>query len=239
MATVPSGDTMRVDITCAPLITSCSKPTGTAMRIACFRCAGSNFRCSPRRSFSSGDCASRKYSIKSAVTARASAVPSAAPSTPRFAPGRWTPSTVLPGKIKSRLNTTSSAHIRMCSMLGTRMLPLDCSMPPARLQSCMAGSESANTRKYQEAFGQISGVPPSQWGSAPLAAAPISASSSEKPVATTKDCIMMLRAVFIRFAPMNCATSTVKPVAAAEHTPPSSHVLEDTSPMEAESAAPS
>ena len=39
-------------------------------------------------------------------------------------------------------------------------------------------------------------------------------------------------------APMQCATCTEKPMAAAEHSPPNSHVLVDIRPMDADAFAP-
>ena len=44
------------------------------------------------------------------------------------------------------MNTTFSTHIRILRMLGSRILPLHSSMPPAVNRICIRGSESAQTK---------------------------------------------------------------------------------------------
>ena len=54
----------------------------------------------------------------------------------------------------------------------------------------------------------------------------------------TSDCRSTRRAASKSLAPMKCATCTEKPIFAAEASPPISHPVVSTSPMEAEALAP-
>ena len=86
-----------------------------------------------------------------ATTRPAHAVPRAAPTTPKPAPGivmLWfSKVTWRVGKIRKKLNTTSSTHIRMLSMLGMRMLPLLRSIELATMSSMKNGTKSMNVPK--------------------------------------------------------------------------------------------
>ena len=81
----------------------------------------------------------------------AQADPKAAPSTPRPAPGMvtWCPHklTVRVGKIRKKLNTTSSRHISTLSRLGTRILPLHLSIALATKSIINRGTNSMNVPK--------------------------------------------------------------------------------------------
>ena len=90
-----------------------------------------------------------------ATTASDSAVPSAAPATPRSAPGSVRAPSCRVGKISRELNTTSSAHISTSNMLGVRMLPPASSRPTASRFSCTKGRDKAKIRKYADASGQM------------------------------------------------------------------------------------
>ena len=152
MANTPSGATMTVVMICAPQMTTCSTPIGRLMCRALRTVAhvGRKLPRSPAMR-SSPERATRYPSISPATTSSASAVPSAAPVTPSPAPGirRDTPShsTERVGKMRKKLNTTSSRHISTFSIPGTRILPLQRSMLPARKLSCSRGRERAKMRK--------------------------------------------------------------------------------------------
>ena len=81
----------------------------------------------------------------------ASTVPSAAPGTPRPAPGMWMarlPSVKsMPGKMSSALKTTSRTHAAMVSRLGVFMSPEHC-RPPAKTRfSAQSGIVMENQKK--------------------------------------------------------------------------------------------
>lgn len=80
--------------------------------------------------------------------------------------------------------------------------------------------------------------PPSHAGSEELMPAPSMASSRLKISVPASDCCRIMRAPFRSPAPILWATCTEKPVAAAVQSPQKSHVVVDTSPMEAEASAP-
>ena len=152
MAKTPSGATMTVVIICAPQMTMCSTPIGRPMCRA-LRTVPHVGRKLPRSPFSfrSLERAIRYHIINPATTASAAAVPNAAPVTPSPAPGmcrlRPNHSTSRVGKIRKKLNTTSSTHISTLSKPGTRILPLHRSMLPARKLSWSSGRERAKIRK--------------------------------------------------------------------------------------------
>ena len=152
IAKTPNGATMTVVIICAPQITRCSSPIGKPIWNAFFKVliCGRKRPCSPD-SLSSLERDQRYHSNIPATTASAAAVPNAAPSTPRPAPGivKETPATFhsRDGKIRKKLKTTSNTHIVTPSRLGTCILPLHRSMPPAKKFICMAGRKSEKIRK--------------------------------------------------------------------------------------------
>lgn len=152
IATMPSGATITVVMICAPQMAACSNPIGRAMRTALRNVSFRGTR-SPRSpdSFSRGDRRQRYHIIPPPVASSASTVPNAAPSTPRPAPGttklKSRISICRVGKIRKKLNTTSSRHISTFNRLGTRMFPLHRNIPPARKFSCRAGKKSENIRK--------------------------------------------------------------------------------------------
>ena len=80
--------------------------------------------------------------------------------------------------------------------------------------------------------------PPSQPGSIPLINTPSAANSRLKAMVADSDCRNTARAPCISPAPILCATCTENPVAAAAHNPQKSHVVVETSPMEADASAP-
>ena len=137
MEHTPSGATMVVIAICALHITPCSKPIGKPILTAFL--SVSAIDCLHPRSPASRRCDvpwRRYHNSQATTTVSASTVPRAAPSTPSPAPGRNTSNpataTVREGKISRTLNTTSRAHIATPAMLGTCILPLHRSMPPAR-----------------------------------------------------------------------------------------------------------
>ena len=153
MAVMPNGATMTVVMICAPQMTACSKPIGRLMRTAFFSVVRMGKWCVPCHSwiFSPDDRVKRCHDVRHAATHSANPVPRAAPSTPNPAPGSWRDSvpreSSRSGKMRKKLNTTSSAHISTPAVLGTRMLPLQRSMPPARKFSWRTGRKSENIRK--------------------------------------------------------------------------------------------
>ena len=54
---------------------------------------------------------------------------------------------LLVGKMRKKLNTTSSTHIRIFSKLGTRMLPLLRNIELATMSSMKNGTNSMNVPK--------------------------------------------------------------------------------------------
>ena len=152
MATMPSGATTTVVAICAPQMAMCSNPIGNEIRkdLRNVSRLGRKLPRSPTN-FSMGERRHRYHIIPPAVTSSANTVPNIAPFTPRPAPGavNTTPnhSTCLVGKIRKKLNTTSSKHIIIFSMAGTRIFPLQRNMPPARKFNCKAGRNSANILK--------------------------------------------------------------------------------------------
>lgn len=92
--------------------------------------------------------------------------------------------------------------------------------------------------KYSDESPHIEASPPSHTGSMSLIATPINASIRLNANVAIMDCLNTARAPCMSPAPIRCATCTEKPVAAAPHKPENSHVLVDTSPMEADASAP-
>ena len=86
MDTVPSGAITPVVTIWPPDITACSMATGMPSRTARFSCCGTKRSFSSRRRPSMGE-RSRHTHMMTATTTSASAVPSAAPATPKLAPG--------------------------------------------------------------------------------------------------------------------------------------------------------
>ncbi len=86
---------------------------------------------------------------------------------------------------------------------------------------------------------QISAPPPSHRGRTPLSPAPKRQSSRLKTKTARSPCRTIFLALFSSPAPIRWAICTVKPMLAAEQSPPISQVLEETSPIDAESFAPS
>ena len=82
-------------------------------------------------------------------------------------------------------------------------------------------------------------LPFSQVGKNGLIKHPASPTASPKMSIVIIDCLSTERASAGRPAPMRWATCTENPVVAALHTPAKSHIVVDTSPIEAESSAPS
>ena len=139
MANTPKGATITVVIICAPQITACSTPIGIPMWKAFFKVliVGRNFPLSPTN-LRSRERVKRYHIIKTATTNSANPVPQAAPSTPKPAPGTQkeqpNPSISREGKIKKKLKTTSKRHMSMLNKLGTRIFPLQRSMPADRME---------------------------------------------------------------------------------------------------------
>ena len=237
MDTVPSGAMMPVVTICPPDITICSMATGIPSRTARLSCSGTNRSFSLFRRPSMGE-RSRHAHMMHATTTSASAVPSAAPATPRSAPGSVKLPICREGKMNSRLNTTSSPHISTSRTLGVRMLPPACRSAAARLLSCRAGRDRAKMRKYTDAPCQMLASAPSQRGRLPETAMPASASTRPKITPMIRPCRTRLRASRSSPAPMRCAVWTQKPTVRARHRPLSSHVLEATSPMAALASRP-
>lgn len=93
-----------------------------------------------------------KYQVcTKAMMVMAATVPRAAPATPRLAPGMvmCTPATAkwCVGNIKRKLKRTSSIHIATPIMLGTCILPLQRSMPPATKFNCNMGRDKEKMPK--------------------------------------------------------------------------------------------
>ena len=80
--------------------------------------------------------------------------------------------------------------------------------------------------------------PPNQTGNAPLITMPSTASNRLKTSVAVSDCRNTARAPCISPAPILCATCTENPVAAATQSPQKSHVVVETSPIEADASAP-
>ncbi len=120
IATVPSGAIMRVERIIAPQIAICSNPIGSPIFTMQEKMDQSNVQRSFRlmRRLSERKHAAHNFTMQ--ITRVASAVPNAAPGTPR----NW---------INKRLNSTSRPHMAASKMAGVLMLPLHCSMDPARL----------------------------------------------------------------------------------------------------------
>lgn len=89
-----------------------------------------------------------------------------------------------------------------------------------------------------EASRRMETSPPSHAGSEELMLAPNMASSRLKTSVPASDCSRIIRAPFRSPAPTLWATCTENPVAAAVQSPQKSHVVVDTSPMEADASAP-
>ena len=118
------------------------------------------------------------------------------------------------------------------------MLPLTCSMDAQIQSSCMKGRKAETMKKYFVASGTISGLPPSQRGSGPARAIPMTAMAPLKQRALTSACRSTSRAVLKSLAPIRCATCTEKPLPQAPQKPISSHMHAETRPMDAPAAAP-
>ena len=152
MAVMPRGATITVVAICAPQMAMCSNPIGreirTALRRVSFR--GRKLPRSPD-SLSMGERRQRYHIIPTVVTNSANTVPNIAPFTPKPAPGVVNShphqSICRVGKIRKKLNTTSKRHISTFSILGTRIFPLQRSIPPARKFNCKAGRKRENIRK--------------------------------------------------------------------------------------------
>ena len=84
----------------------------------------------------------------------------------------------------------------------------------------------------------MEGSPPNQTGNEPLIEAPATPHNKPNKPTATKACRSIVLAFRISPAPMEWATCTEKPVAAAEQVPPKSHVVVETKPMEAAALAP-
>lgn len=126
----------------------------------------------------------------------------------------------------------------MLSMLGMRMLPLHLSMLPARLDIWSMGRASENIRKYIDASAAMSAPPPSQKGSREWMAMAVSMSVVLKMRVHTMPCRNTRRARSKLPAPKQWATWTEKPMEAALSSPPKSHVVDSTRPMDADCRAP-
>ena len=146
MDTVPRGAMIPVVITCALDITNRSMATGIPSFTARRSCAGTKRSFSFCRRPNTGE-RSKKMHMMMPTTVSDSAVPNAAPATPRPAPGRVIGPHCRVGKISRALNSTSSPHISTSSMLGVRILPLACRSPADRRFSCTKGRERAKIRK--------------------------------------------------------------------------------------------
>ena len=161
---MPSGATILVEVICALFMITFSSATGRAIlkpsRIWSFR----KRTCSPARRCSAGDFTSRKKSIAANEQALASPVPSAAPATPSPAPGSVIPISLLSGKIRNMLKTTSSMHIPTWIMPGMIIFPVDCRKFPAVNPALSIGKKMAKMRKYRDASAQMLLSPPSQTG---------------------------------------------------------------------------
>ena len=84
----------------------------------------------------------------------------------------------------------------------------------------------------------MASFPPSHPGSDPLTAHPTAEAKSPKSSVAANACRRTFLAPAGSLAPIRWATYTENPVAAAVHTPLKSHVVVDTSPMDAEAFAP-
>ena len=80
--------------------------------------------------------------------------------------------------------------------------------------------------------------PPSQCGRCPLIADPAAASIRLNAKQTDIDCLSTDLAFALSFAPSRCAVCTKNPVAQASVSPPKSHEVVETSPIEADASAP-
>ena len=80
--------------------------------------------------------------------------------------------------------------------------------------------------------------PPSQRGSGPLTARPTTISIILKISVIVIDCLNTALALDMSFAPRKWETITKKPVAQAVVSPPNSHVVVETMPIDAEASAP-
>ena len=131
MANTPRGATITVVIICAPHITMCSIPMGKPILRAFFSVdlAGRKLPFSTFR-LSSLERLSRYHSNIPVTIVSANAVPKAAPSTPKPAPGTKNdmPHKFISreGNIKKKLKMMSRIHIT------TPIKPLHLSIPPAR-----------------------------------------------------------------------------------------------------------
>ena len=152
MAKTPSGATMTVVRICAPQMTTCSIPIGKPIRSAFLNVSAFSRKWLSRMwQLSFSERVSRYQSNTLATTVSAAAVPRAAPLTPSPAPGivNCMPAMLHPrvGKIRKKLNTTSSTHMMTPNKLGMRIFPLQRSMPPARKIICRTGRKIENMKK--------------------------------------------------------------------------------------------
>ena len=124
------------------------------------------------------------------------------------------------------------------SIPGSLIFPELWCIPPAMLFICRAGSPSIYTRKYWLAIFCIAASPPSQLGSGVLISAATSASMTLMHRAIMSPCFMIFLADLSSPAPTAWAICTVNPVVTAMHSPPNSHVVDETSPMAPDAFAP-
>ena len=94
-------------------------------------------------------------------------------------------------------------------------------------------------RKYSDASSLISGVPPSQWGSAPLMLTPITARTRPMRNTVVSPCLITALAPLKSCAPQRWATWTENPELAPDWNPPIIQVVVATRPIDADWFAPS
>ena len=126
----------------------------------------------------------------------------------------------------------------MFRTVGVYIFPLLLSIPLARIFNCNEGRARMYMRKYMVASCRMVSSPPSQRGRGPLMAQPAATSSRLNIIDMVTDWRRTSRAATASFAPRRCDTCTKNPVAQAYMSPAKSHVVVDTSPIDAEASAP-